>query len=65
MGSEWKTVTINDVAEVIGGGTPSSNVPEYWGEDIPWITPKDLSSHHARDIEKGERNISHLVHCNT
>ena len=60
MGSEWKETTIADVAQVIGGGTPSSKMPEYWGEDIPWITPKDLSSNYFRYIERGERNISKL-----
>ena len=60
MGSEWQKTTIGDVAQVIGGGTPSSKTPEYWGEDIPWITPKDLSSHYFRYIERGERSISKL-----
>jgi type I restriction enzyme, S subunit len=60
MGSDWTIVRIGDIADVIGGGTPSSKVPEYWGEEIPWITPKDLSSHFFREIEKGERNISLL-----
>lgn len=54
----WKCYKVSEFAEVIGGGTPKTSVAEYWNGDIPWITPKDLSSHKARYIAKGERNIS-------
>ncbi|HCD7568204.1 restriction endonuclease subunit S [Pseudomonas aeruginosa] len=27
-----------------GGGTPSKQVPEYWGGDIPWASVKDFTS---------------------
>lgn len=30
--------------EVIGGGTPSKNKPEYWKGNIPWVSPKDMKS---------------------
>jgi len=54
----WKYYKVSEFAEVIGGGTPKTSVAEYWNGNIPWITPKDLSSHKARYISKGERNIS-------
>jgi type I restriction enzyme S subunit len=56
--TNWKCYKVSEFAEVIGGGTPKTGVAEYWNGDIPWITPKDLSSHKARYIAKGERNIS-------
>jgi type I restriction enzyme S subunit len=56
--SNWKYYKVSEFAEVVGGGTPKTSVAEYWNGDIPWITPKDLSSHKARYIAKGERNIS-------
>jgi type I restriction enzyme S subunit len=56
--TNWKCYKVFEFAEVIGGGTPKTGVAEYWNGDIPWITPKDLSSHKARYIAKGERNIS-------
>lgn len=55
-GWDWKTV--DEVAEVIGGGTPSTKDPANFGGDIPWITPNDLATHQSRYIERGERNIS-------
>ncbi|NLJ65397.1 MAG: restriction endonuclease subunit S [Christensenellaceae bacterium] len=55
---EWKKVKIEDLGEVIGGGTPSTKVDEYYGGNIPWITPKDLSGYTKKYIFAGERNIT-------
>ena len=54
----WQEVKVSDIAEVIGGGTPPTQVDEYWNGDIPWITPKDLSNYENRYISRGERNIT-------
>ncbi|MEK8121660.1 restriction endonuclease subunit S [Methylocystis sp. IM4] len=37
-------VALGGLVEIRGGGTPSRNVPEYWGGDIPWATVKDFTS---------------------
>src|SRR5690606_37272247 len=55
---DWEVKTIHTIAEVVGGGTPSTKNPAYWDGDIPWITPRDLSNFRFRYIEKGERNIT-------
>ena len=56
----WRAVSIGDIADVVGGGTPSTNSkPENFNGEIPWLTPKDLSGTHDRYIERlGERNVS-------
>ena len=55
----WKTCTIGDLGEVVGGATPSTKKAEnYEGGTIPWITPKDLASFSSRFISRGERNIT-------
>ncbi|MEE4197532.1 MAG: restriction endonuclease subunit S [Bacteroidales bacterium] len=56
--SEWKEVKISDIAEVVGGGTPSTSISEYWNGDISWLTPKDLTNYKRIYISKGERSIS-------
>lgn len=56
----WKVVKIEEIGKVVGGGTPSTKVPEYFGGDIAWITPKDLSGYNSRYISKGERNITEI-----
>ncbi|WP_083879975.1 restriction endonuclease subunit S [Corynebacterium ulceribovis] len=54
----WPTVKLGEVCEVVGGGTPKTGIPEYWDGDIPWLTPRDLSSHRELFISKGSRSIS-------
>ncbi len=54
----WKEYKIKDIAEVIGGGTPRTDNPDFWNGDIPWITPRDLTGYSKRYISKGERFIS-------
>lgn len=60
MRGEWEVKKISEVSDVIGGGTPSSKVIEYYGGNIPWITPKDLSNYKYRKISKGARYITEL-----
>lgn len=55
----WKKIQLQDVAEVVGGGTPSTKDPSYWNGAVAWLTPKDLSGYSERYIFRGERNISH------
>ena len=58
MSLEFNYYKIDDIGEVVSGGTPSTNKNEYWYGDIGWITPKDLSSYEDIYISHGERNIS-------
>lgn len=37
----WEVVSFTDVADVLSGGTPKTNVPEYWNGQIPFFAPKD------------------------
>lgn len=55
-----KTFKIKDIGQVVGGGTPSTANPDYYGGDIPWLSPKDLSGHKKRYINRGEKNITEL-----
>lgn len=56
--SNWIKVRIEDIGEVVGGSTPSTKNDKYYGGDIAWITPKDLSNFDGRFISSGERNIT-------
>ena len=49
---------MGDVADIIGGGTPKSDQAEYFGGDIPWITPADLSGYTEKFISTGARSIT-------
>lgn len=65
---EWKTCTISELGEVVGGATPSTKKAEnYVNGTYSWITPKDLSNFEGRYIRHGERNITEqgLKSCST
>ena len=55
---EWEIFDIQTVSEVVGGGTPSTKNKNNFNGEIPWITPRDLSSYKNRFISQGERFIS-------
>jgi type I restriction enzyme S subunit len=39
---KWRMVTLKEVANIVGGSTPSRDREEYWNGLIPWLTPTDL-----------------------
>lgn len=56
----WIVGTVNDLGEIIGGSTPSTEEEENFENDgTPWITPKDLSLNVGNKfITKGEVSVS-------
>lgn len=51
---EWvKQELGSDIAEIIGGGTPSTLISEFWGGDIDWYSPTEIGhSVYAKGSEK-------------
>jgi type I restriction enzyme S subunit len=63
---KWKVATLDDVAELLSGGTPSKTRQDYWDGDIPWVTAKDLKQNYIFDselhlTESGAANGTRLV----
>ncbi|MCW5637494.1 MAG: restriction endonuclease subunit S [Rubrivivax sp.] len=55
----WSWARIGDVGQVVGGGTPKSDVADYWAEaGVPWLTPADLYDYRHKRISRGRRDIS-------
>lgn len=46
------------MAEVIGGGTPSTSNSEYWDGDINWYTPAEIGEQIY--VDSSERKITEL-----
>jgi type I restriction enzyme S subunit len=42
----WEVKPFTTVVKLSGGGTPSTEHPEYWDGEIPFYTPGDLSKHY-------------------
>jgi type I restriction enzyme S subunit len=58
IGGEWRECRIGEIANIVGGSTPSTADPSNFNGEIPWLTPKDLSGPHERYVSRGERNLS-------
>jgi len=53
---EWKSTKIGSIAEIVGGGTPKTEVEEYWNGEINWFTPSEIGK--TKYILNSERNIT-------
>jgi type I restriction enzyme S subunit len=50
---EWEVKRLGDVLDkIIGGGTPSRSNPNYWGNEIPWVTVKDFATFNPRQTQE-------------
>ena len=54
----YPSVPIGEIAEIVGGGTPSTKDPANFGGTVPWLTPRDLSSPHHPCVSRGARSLS-------
>lgn len=54
----WVVVAFTALADVLSGGTPKTDIPEYWNGDIPFFTPKDAPS--CFYVEDAERLVTEL-----
>jgi type I restriction enzyme S subunit len=54
----WDVGEIGSEVGVLGGSTPSTGNPAYWGGDIAFATPKDLSSLSSPVVLATERRIT-------
>lgn len=41
---DWEQRQLSEVVNIQGGGTPASNVQEYWNGKINWFTPTEVSN---------------------
>ncbi|TFV52860.1 restriction endonuclease subunit S [Blastococcus sp. TF02A_35] len=53
-----KMIALGECCEIVSGATPSSSVPEFWGGDIDWATPADLSQLSGAYIDSTPRKLT-------
>ena len=56
----WAFVRLKHIGEIVGGGTPKTNIKEYWNGKIPWLTPADFSGYEDMYISVGSRTITEI-----
>lgn len=64
MREGWEIKKLGEIGTIVGGSTPKTNIPEYWGEGYPWITPAELNG--SKYVNATERTITEeaLKHTN-
>ena len=40
---DWEQRKLRDVADIVGGSTPSTAISEYWDGDIDWYAPAEIT----------------------
>lgn len=56
--TQWQTARLEDVAQVLGGGTPSRTEQSYFGGGIAWATPTDITKLDRLYISQTKETVS-------
>ena len=56
--NSWEQRKLGDIAEICGGGTPSTSVSEYWDGDIDWYAPAEIGE--KIYVNSSQRKITKL-----
>ena len=52
----WEQRKLGELAEIVGGGTPSTGVDSYWDGDIDWYAPAEIGEQIY--LESSQRKIT-------
>ena len=52
----WEQRKLGDIADIVGGGTPSTNNADYWDGDIDWYAPAEIGD--KIFVDSSERKIT-------
>ena len=61
---DWEQRKLGEIADIVGGGTPSTSKDEYWDGDIDWYAPAEIinqifvSSSERKITQEGYNNSS-------
>jgi type I restriction enzyme S subunit len=57
----WEVKTVGNTFTILGGGTPSKEVPEYWSEGmVNWYSPSNLTSAATMFMDESVNKINEL-----
>ncbi|MCB2226714.1 MAG: restriction endonuclease subunit S [Desulfarculaceae bacterium] len=48
---KWSLIEVAKMGKIYSGGTPDTNNASFWGGDIPWATPTDITQLHSKFID--------------
>ena len=53
---DWEQRKLGEIADIVGGGTPSTSKDEYWDGEIDWYAPAEISDQIY--LDSSERKIT-------
>ncbi|MDA3940131.1 MAG: restriction endonuclease subunit S [Spirochaetia bacterium] len=56
----WKVKTLDELINLIGGGTPKTSIEEYWNGNIPWFSVVDAPKDTDIYVINTEKHITEL-----
>ena len=54
----WRLAKLGDVADIVGGSTPSRAVSGFWGGEIPWVVPSELTGLTGRYLKATNESVT-------
>jgi type I restriction enzyme S subunit len=54
----WRMGKLGEIIQIYGGGTPKTDIAEYWNGDIPWFSVADIPSDNNVFVIECEKHIS-------
>ena len=55
---EYPRVALRHLFSIVNGATPDSQNEDYWGGDVPWATPEDLSNKATYWLAESRRTLT-------
>jgi type I restriction enzyme S subunit len=55
---DWEEVPFGEIGEIVGGGTPSRTNPGFWGGEIEWVTPGELTDLETKWLTETRERIT-------
>lgn len=49
--THWQVSKLGKIVSEQSGSTPSKDRPEFWGGDVPWVSPKDMKRFEIGDSQ--------------
>ncbi len=56
--ASWRMMRLGEIADVVGGSTPSRSEASFWGGSIPWVVPSEVSQLNGRHLRQTRDTIS-------
>ena len=56
----WRIGSVLEIATLLSGGTPKTDIPEYWNGNINWISAKDITNSNSKFVIETEKTITEL-----